>query len=259
MKVVELRNITLRNGMPVICVPVMGTEKEILAEEIKLINDMPCDLAEWRADYLLEQLEGKSLGSAVRTLLDTLGFIKSRLKKPLIFTIRTANEGGQTKIPAEDYFFINRMVVDSGMADLIDIESFMVPETDLVSEFIKYAHAAEQAVILSNHDFEKTPSVADMTEKYSTMMGLGGDIIKLAVMPRSEEDVAALLEAASLIHDEKPEQMLIAISMGELGMCTRICAGLFGSVITFASGENASAPGQIDAVTLREYLDKYYK
>jgi 3-dehydroquinate dehydratase-1 len=47
--------------------------------------------------------------------------------------------------------------------------------------------------------------------------------------------------------------------MGELGMSSRICAGQFGSVITFAAGKDASAPGQIDAVTLQGYLEKYYK
>jgi 3-dehydroquinate dehydratase-1 len=177
----------------------------------------------------------------------------------MLFTIRTAGEGGEADITAEDYFFINRMVADSKMADLIDIEAFIAEGTDLVSEFIRYAHAAEQMVVLSNHDFEKTPAVEEMVSKYDCMNELEGDIIKLAVMPHSEDDVAALLEAASLINDECPEQPLIAISMGELGMSSRICAGQFGSVITFAAGKDASAPGQIDAVTLQGYLEKYYK
>jgi len=145
------------------------------------------------------------------------------------------------------------------MADLIDIEVFIAEGTDQVSEFIKYAHEAEQMVVLSNHDFEKTPAVEEMVCKYDRMNELDGYIIKLAVMPHDENDAAALLEAAAITNEKYPEKPLIAISMGEAGMATRICAGQFGSVITFASGEKASAPGQIDAGTLQEYLDKYYK
>ena len=78
-------------------------------------------------------------------------------------------------------------------------------------------------------------------------------------MPHAEDDVAKLREAAAVTNENHPEKPLIAISMGEMGMSSRICAGQFGSVITFAAGKNASAPGQIDAETLRGYLDKYYK
>lgn len=244
---------------PAICIPLTGSSRQELAEEIKNLQGKPFQLLEWRADKMIAAMKGHSFWNVTRELLNTLGAIRADIGVPMLFTIRTAGEGGEADITAEDYFFINRMVADSGMADLIDIEAFTAEGTDLISEFVKYAHAAGQKVILSNHDFEKTPAVADMAEKYRAMMELGGDIIKLAVMPHSEDDVAALLEAASLINDEYPDQPLIAISMGELGMSSRICAGQFGSVITFAAGKDASAPGQIDAVTLQGYLEKYYK
>lgn len=251
--------IEFNKGQPAICIPFTGKYKDELAVELSIINDKPYQLVEWRADYLMTAQKELSFWDMSRAILGTLGYLKSELDKPLLFTIRTSREGGMIDITPEDYVFINRMVADSGMADLIDIEAFTAEGTDLISEFVKYAHEAGQKVILSNHDFEKTPAVADMAEKYRAMMELGGDIIKLAVMPHSEDDVAALLEAASLINDEYPDQPLIAISMGELGMSSRICAGQFGSVITFAAGKDASAPGQIDAVTLQGYLEKYYK
>lgn len=47
--------------------------------------------------------------------------------------------------------------------------------------------------------------------------------------------------------------------MGELGAGTRICGGEFGSVLTFASGKEASAPGQMDAKVLHAYLVQYYR
>lgn len=251
--------IEFNKGQPAICIPVTGNTAEALKKEIDHIKNLPHQLIEWRADYLMAAQKQLSFWDMSRAILGTLGYLKSELEKPLLFTIRTSREGGMIDITPDDYVFINRMVADSGMADLIDIEAFTAEGSDLVDEFVKYAHAASQKVILSNHDFEKTPAVADMAEKYKAMMEFGGDIVKLAVMPQNEDDVAALLEAAAITNEKYPDKPLIAISMGEMGMTSRICAGQFGSVITFASGEQSSAPGQIDASTLQGYLEKYYK
>ena len=249
----------LKKGKPAICIPLTAKNRAELEAELELIKDQPHQLVEWRADYQMAADKEKSFWDVTREVLNTLGFLKAELDVPVLFTIRTSREGGEIDIAEEDYIFVNRMIADSGMADLIDIEAFTAEGTDLVAEFIKYVHAAGQKVVLSNHDFEKTPAVEEMVQKYGFMNELGGDIIKLAVMPQSEEDVAALLEAAAATDEKHPEKPLVAISMGALGMSSRICAGQFGSVITFAAGKNASAPGQVDALTLQGYLDKYYK
>ena len=61
------------------------------------------------------------------------------------------------------------------------------------------------------------------------------------------------------MRDTYGEIPFIAIAMSKLGATTRICGGEFGSVITFASGAEASAPGQLDAVTLQNFLLQYYQ
>ena len=53
-------------------------------------------------------------------------------------------------------------------------------------------------------------------------------------------------------HSNKPR---ITMSMGQSGMLSRICGELTGSCVTFASGKQASAPGQIDARELKCVLD----
>ncbi len=253
------REMELKSGKPAICIPLTGENRGELAAELQLIKNQPCQLVEWRADKMIAAMKSKSVWSIMRELLNTLGFLNAELECPLLFTIRTAGEGGDADIIAEDYFFINRMVAGSKMAELIDVEAFVAPGSDMVSEFVKYAHSLKQKVLLSNHDFGKTPPVDEMVSKYECMNELEGDIIKLAVMPHDENDVAELLEAAAITNEEYPDKPLVAISMGEMGMISRICAGQFGSVITFAAGKNSSAPGQIKAEVLKEYLDKYYK
>ena len=254
-----MSEIVLKKGKPAICIPLTGKNRTELKDELELIKNQPHQLVEWRADFLMAENDGNSFWYISREVLNTLGFLRAELDVPVLFTIRTSREGGEIDIAAEDYIFLNRLITDSGMAELIDIEAFTAEGADMVSEFIEYAHKAGQKVLLSNHDFEKTPAVEEMVRKYDFMTELNGDVIKLAVMPKEDDDVAKLLEAAAITDEKHPGKPLVAISMAEAGMISRICAGQFGSVITFAAGKNASAPGQIDALTLQGYLDEYYK
>ena len=82
---------------------------------------------------------------------------------------------------------------------------------------------------------------------------LGADICKIAVMPRKRRDVVALTAACAQA-DDALTQPIIAISMGEMGMPTRICAEAMGSCLSFGTAGAASAPGQMEAGALREAL-----
>ena len=113
-------------------------------------------------------------------------------------------------------------------------------------------HARGAVLVLSSHDFEKTPPRDVLVERYRQMEALGGDLPKIAVMPQNERDVMVML--AAMNESTAFCGPLIGISMGELGKLTRVRGGAFGSVMTFASKGKASAPGQIDAETLASML-----
>lgn len=72
-------------------------------------------------------------------------------------------------------------------------------------------------------------------------------------MPQSGKDVCALLEA-TMERKEHSNKPMITMSMGQSGMLSRICGELTGSCVTFASGKQASAPGQIKADELKKVL-----
>ena len=108
-------------------------------------------------------------------------------------------------------------------------------------------------VLASSHHFEGTPFVREMSDALYTMENRGADIIKLAVMPQSGKDVCALLEA-TMERKEHSNKPMITMSMGQSGMLSRICGELTGSCVTFASGKQASAPGQIKADELKKVL-----
>jgi 3-dehydroquinate dehydratase-1 len=44
------------------------------------------------------------------------------------------------------------------------------------------------------------------------------------------------------------------MSMGALGVVSRIAGGLYGNAMTFASAGKASAPGQVEVETLRSAM-----
>jgi len=59
-------------------------------------------------------------------------------------------------------------------------------------------------------------------------------------------------EEMGRLYSDKP---IITMSMGPLGLISRLAGETFGSALTFGAGEKASAPGQIPAKQLKEVLD----
>ena len=81
---------------------------------------------------------------------------------------------------------------------------------------------------------------------------------KIALMPQKEEDVLSLLSSTLAFRRDFPDAPLITMSMGELGMHSRLVGGLYGSDLTFAVGSAASAPGQIPVARLRGAFELLY-
>lgn len=243
MKSVQTKNLVFHEGMPKVCVPVIGvTENEIL-DEFNALNNMEMDLVEFRVDYFeYAKDELKVLGLLTK--------IRELYNKPLLFTLRTKKEGGALDITDDDYFNLNNKVIQSKLIDLIDIEFFS--NDDEVYNTINLARKNQVVTILSNHDFMKTPSEEEILFKLNKMME-HGDIAKIAVMSNSEEDVLTLLSAALKLKKEK-KGPFIAIAMGPHGIISRISCELFGSCMTYASNKNMSAPGQINVKLAKEIL-----
>lgn len=261
MEKLKIGDLTLGEGMPKICIPLIGRSQEEILKEAEQADELPCEMVEWRADYILEELEAEPLPKKAEKLKQILRYLKMTLDIPIIFTIRTAKEGGKAKLTKNEYFSLNKQIAAAQIADIIDIEAFDAPkqvDEKQIRGMIDFAHRHETLVLLSNHDFQKTPELVELLTRFFVMQDLGADLMKLAVMPQTESDVFALLEVASLLRDTYANIPFIAISMGELGATTRICGGEFGSSVTFAAGTGASAPGQIDAETLHNYLEQYY-
>ena len=249
MKTVTVRNLEIGAGVPKICAPITGRNREEVLEQAAAIRKLPADLVEWRFDHFYNASELSLL-----TVLTFLAELRKALGDlPLLFTFRTLGEGGEKEISHQTYEELNKTVLSSGMADLIDVELSM--GEDLVERLLAAAREKGVKVVLSNHDFEKTPPKDEIVARLKRMEALGADLVKVAVMARSGEDAETLMDATREYAAEASVPA-VTISMGALGARTRLEAGAFGSAVTFGSAGRASAPGQPDITELRKALEQ---
>lgn len=246
MKSVHIRNIEIGAGMPKICVPITGkTNSEILTQVKEAVQHQP-DLLEWRADFYVDLFDYNK----VEALAEQMRVIMREI--PLLFTVRTANEGGQCTIAPDKYRELLLKVSGVKEIDLFDVELLMDESMELL---IQELQGNGKIVIASNHHFHRTPSKEDMQQILEKMEESGADIRKLAVMPEKPEDVLALL-GATVLANQTGEQPVITMSMSGLGAVSRVCGQVFGSAVTFGTVGAASAPGQLELSDLKLFLEK---
>lgn len=245
MNTIKIKNVEIGKGIPKICIPLTGKNREEIIEEMEIVKKSNPDLIEWRVDFFEES------GNPER-VCEMLGTINDSFKQiPVLFTFRTKEEGGEKSIMSEDYVKLLKEVSERRLVDIVDVQVFWYGEKS--EDFIKELKETGAVVLASSHHFEGTPSVREMSDALYTMENRGADIVKLAVMPQSGKDVCALLEA-TMERKEHSNKPMITMSMGQSGMLSRICGELTGSCVTFASGKQASAPGQIKADELKKVL-----
>lgn len=237
-------------GRPCICVPVMEKTKNAIIQEIKCLSESCADMIEWRVDAF----EDFSNLNAVRDILEEA---KPYLKEKIfLYTFRTAKQGGNASISSEDLNDLHDIAAESGCVDLLDMEYF---EEEKPAKKIKRLQEKGIRIVASHHDFEMTPEKEVMKMLLERMCAGNADIVKLAVMPQKRADVLSVLEVTGDFKEENPDTPVISMSMGKLGVMSRLAGESFGSCVTFASHRQASAPGQMEMNRVHEILEMIHE
>ena len=244
---IEVRNLIIGEGIPKICVPIVGESTEQLIDEIKSSKNLEVDLVEWRMDYYKEIQNLNQITQAVDQIREALGDM------PLLATFRSKKEGGQRELNIADYIELNKNVIATGKIDLIDVELFTGDNE--VKEIVDFAHQHNVKVVMSNHDFNKTPCEEEIVKRLCKMQALNADLPKIAVMPRTPQDVLILLSATNEMNEHYADRPIITMSMAKMGIISRLAGEIFGSALTFGTAKVASAPGQIEADELKKVLN----
>lgn len=221
------------------------TKEQALAQAHVIANTAGADLAEFRIDLLSFASDTKQVIALGHELKKILG------NKPLIATIRTKNEGGQLEISDADYGKTYKAYLKNPFMDWLDVEMFR--DQKVVSEIIQKAHQKKVLVVMSNHDFQKTPSQDEIEKRLLKQDQMGADILKIAVMPKSKQDVFTLMNATLKV-SQQTTKPLLTMSMGQLGTISRVATANMGGSYSFGMIGQASAPGQIDVTKLKQIL-----
>ena len=211
------------------------------ARQARLAQQQGAGAAELRADLLADPAQVRAALTAVRAASSL----------PLLLTYRSATEGGKGAGHGQGYedYLASLLQLRPAVA-AVDIEMACPASKALVAE----AKAGGYDVVGSCHDFTATPSAAQITQKLAQITAAGADITKVAYMPRTAQDVAALRHAADDFASAYPHQPLIAISMGQLGAPSRTDLVNCLTFATIADGA-ASAPGQATIAYVRAWLE----
>lgn len=209
-------------GRCLVCATVSAPTLDALVAERQRVEPM-ADLVELRLDGLPTIDVRAAIGGS---------------KKPVIVTCRPRWEGGRFDGSEEERHRILAEAVASD-ADYVDIE-WRSGFEDLVLA------RGGRGIVLSQHRFDGMPR--DLPDRVRAMAGIGVDAVKVAVQPERLAD----LQTLQRLHRQFPDQSLVVIGMGRLGLPTRVLACRFGCAWTYAGAEERS--GQL---SLSDLLDRY--
>ena len=175
----------------------------------------------------------------------------------LIVTIRKSDEGGKFAFDeTERQELIKKAIIAAPYG--IDLE-FSIEIADL-TQLIQLAKANQVKVILSSHDFQKTPELSQMKNLISEAAKKDADFVKVIGTASSLEDNLKMLSLPQIAKKNKIQ--IIAFAMGQKGAISRILSPVFGAAFTFAALDEPTAPGQISIIALKKTLEtfsSYYK
>lgn len=231
---------------PAVCAPLVGRTRDALLGEAAEVAAKRPDLIEWRVDFF------DAIGDAAAVVATAAALRAAVAGIPLLFTRRSRREGGEPIVIDEaQVVAVYRAVCEHRVAELVDFE--MGNDAADVRAVREFSRANGIGLILSFHDFARTPPLPELLDRFARAERLGADVAKVAVMPQAPDDVLRLL-AATLQASRDRSIPVVSMAMAGLGAVSRLCGGAFGSALTFAVGREASAPGQVPIEDVRSAI-----
>ncbi|KPJ22055.1 type I 3-dehydroquinate dehydratase [Streptococcus phocae] len=217
-----------------IVAPVMPRNFEE-AQSIDISKYEDVNLIEWRADFFPKE----DIVSVAPAIFEKFA------GREIIFTLRTTLEGGNISLSDREYVDLIKEVSAIYNPDYIDFEYFS--HQSVFHEMLDFPN-----LILSYHNFQETPE--NLMEAFSEMTKLAPRVVKIAVMPKSEQDVLDLMNYTRGFKALNPEQEFATMSMGKLGRISRLAGDVVGSSWTFVSLDQANAPGQVKLHDMKKII-----
>ncbi|HZW57823.1 MAG TPA: type I 3-dehydroquinate dehydratase [Nitrososphaerales archaeon] len=227
-----------------VCVSVAGTSVEELGRKVRLARALHPGFIEIRIDYL-RNIASHEVQDRICRL------IKGDNE---ILTLRSKSEGGKfSGSESERIALISRMISRAN-PPFVDIEvaSLRAYTTEFQAVL---GDSKETNLIASSHSFDGCISIAELWKRACSLQEFSKSLfaVKIVCMAQKFQDNLRILSLYK--KKDSSKQALIAFCMGPLGPFSRIACVSLGSPLTYSSlPREAVAPGQIDAISMRQIL-----
>lgn len=185
--------------------------------------------------------EASKLSDVIEVWFDELGDLnEAKIQK--LFKLKTTpliyKSQGKTK---------NLELILKYMPEYIDLD-LKIP-TKIIKLVKKLS--SKTKIILSYHNFKKTPSIRELKKISVLMKRKGADIIKIATYAEKFENSITMLTFLRMLLEEGNKA--ICLCMGKEGRLTRWASHLLGNYLMYAPLKNSdkTADGQMPAAELR--------
>ena len=191
------------------------------------------DYAEIRFDFLKTE-----------EIPQTLENIKYELKK-VVCTLRPKSEGGKFEGSEKERISILKLIAEYNPF-LLDIEFNTIKKN---KELAKYLKSTKTKLLISWHDFKKTPKFSELKNKMNLMSKFSHNV-KIVTTAKSAKDSTTTLQ----LYSQNKKSNLIAFAMGDNGRLSRILCLYLGSPYTYASLGKPIAPGQFSVDEVKKII-----
>jgi 3-dehydroquinate dehydratase-1 len=212
-----------------ICASIAAENISGLVAQAKKAFDTGADFVEARLDFL-----------AAEQVVEASERID---KDRSIFTLRPKSQGGRFPGSEEERIKLLRRLAEKRPM-LLDIELETLQRNDNLADYLELASIP---ILVSWHDFEKTPPNDSLADRILEMR-LYSNYIKVVTTAGSIDDAIRLM----LLYENAIGIHPIIFAMGELGVLTRVLCTLYGAPFTYAAIEKAVAPGQLTIAQMRQ-------
>ena len=204
------------------CVSVAETTPAKTKKTLKIAL-LKSDFVEIRFDFLRKD-----------QVPETLELIKKDLNR-IVCTLRPKTEGGKFSGNEKERVAILKLIAEYNPY-LLDVEFNTLKKN---SDLTKYLKSTKTKLLVSWHDFKKTPKSIELKKKINQMSKFSSNV-KIVSTAKSTDDSTRMLE----LYSKKGKNNLISFAMGDLGRISRILCLYLGSPYTYVSLGKAVAPGQ---------------
>jgi len=219
-----------------ICVSIAEDKVHAIIKQAERAFELGADYVEIRFDFVKpDQLQAA---------IDSVNTIKGKA----VFTLRSKSQGGKFDgSDQERLSWLRKLAEQKPM--LVDVELDSIQENDSLADFLD---EQKTPILVSWHDFQETP-VSDKIADLLSEMRIYSNYVKVVTTAKSVQDSLRLLE----VYENTIGLHPVIFAMGEAGVVSRILCTVVGNApFTYASLENAVAPGQLTIKQMRALYDR---